>query len=311
MRELNKKSKKKRMKEAKSENSIFIASPPSQLSNLRISPPRILLAMPRKAVIIATSASELSGEPTGTWLEEVAAPYYLFQGDGLEVVISSVVGGDVPVDAKSRSADFYTAAAKRFDADPEATKKLKNSVPVADLIEQLKEAGGKGEDSIAVVFVAGGHGIVADYDDPNLTRALEAAAASGSTVVAAVCHGVAALLPVKRASDGRPLLEGRSATCFSNEEEDAVGMTGKMPAALPSLEDAVKKACGDAGLYSKAAEAWGVCVVAEGKVVTGQNPASSAGTALAALAALGAGEAAEGGKGQEEEEKKDGGGACC
>lgn len=251
--------------------------------------------MPRKAVIIATSASSLSGEPTGTWLEEVAAPYYLFQGDGLDVVIASVKGGEVPVDAKSRGEGFYTDAAKRFDADPDATKKLKESVPVADLIGDSSE--------IALVFVAGGHGIVSDYADPNLTRALEAAAASG-TVVAAVCHGVAALLPVK-SSDGKLLLEGRSATCFSNDEEDAVGMTSKMPADLPSLEDDVKKSCGDPGRYSKAAEPWGVCVVAEGKVVTGQNPASSAGTALAALAALGAGEAAEA------EEKKKDGGACC
>ena len=267
--------------------------------------------MPRKAVIIATSASTLSGDPTGTWLEEVAAPYYVFQGDGLDVVIASVAGGEVPVDAKSRGEGFLTAAAKRFDADPEATKKLKESIPVADLIEPLSSSSSsskkEGEDSsIAVVFVAGGHGIVADYNDASLTRALEAAAASGSVVVASVCHGVAALLPVRRA-DGKPLLEGRSATCFSNEEEDAVGMTSKMPADLPSLEDAVKRACGDAGRYSKAAEAWGVCVVAEGKVVTGQNPASSTGTALAALAALGAGEAAEA---EEGGEKKDGG-ACC
>lgn len=259
--------------------------------------------MPRKAVLIATSASSLSGEPTGTWLEEVAAPYYLLQGDGLDVAIASVKGGEVPVDAKSRGGDFYTSAAKRFDADPEATKKLKESVPVADLIEPLSSK------EIALVFVAGGHGIVSDYNDEDLTRALEAAAASGA-VVAAVCHGVAALLPVKRAasSDGKLLLEGRSATCFSNDEEDAVGMTSKMPADLPSLEDAVKKACGDPGRYSKAAEPWGVCVVAEGKVVTGQNPASSAGTALAALAALGAGEAAA--KAAAEGGKKDGG-ACC
>lgn len=256
--------------------------------------------MPRKAVIIATSASTLSGEATGVWLEEVAAPYYIFKDDGLDVVIASVKGGEVPVDAKSRGEGFYTDAAKRFDADPDATKKLKESVPVADLVE-----GNSSE--IALVFVAGGHGIVSDYADPDLTRALEAAAASGA-VVAAVCHGVAALLPVKRVAssdDGKLLLEGRSATCFSNEEEDAVGMTAKMPADLPSLEDAVKKACGDPGRYSKAAEPWGVCVVAEGKVVTGQNPASSAGTALAALAALGAGEAAEA------EEKKKDGGACC
>ena len=263
--------------------------------------------MPR-AVIIATSASELSGAPTGTWLEEVAAPYYLFQGEDSidDVVIASVRGGEVPVDAKSRGEGFYSAAAKRFDADPEATRKLKESVPVTDLIEshsiRSKEGGEEGEDQVVLVFVAGGHGIVDDFDDPNLTRALEAAAASGKVVIAAVCHGVAALLPVKR-PDGKLLLEGRSATCFSDAEEDAVGMTSKMPERLRSLEGAVKKACGDEQRFSKAAEDWGVCVVAEGKVVTGQNPASSTGTALAALAALGAGEAAEA-----EGEKKD---ACC
>ena len=262
--------------------------------------------MPRKAVIVATSAASLSGVSTGTWLEEVAAPYYLFKGDSLDVVIASPKGGAVPVDEKSRGEGFYTAAAKRFDADPEATRKLRESVPVADLVEALSSSSSPSkEDQIVLVFVAGGHGIVDDFDAPDLTRALEAAAASGSVVVAAVCHGVAALLPVKR-PDGKPLLEGRSATCFSNEEEDAVGMTAKMPERLRSLEDAVKEACGDENKYSKAAEAWGVCVVAEGKVVTGQNPASSTGTALAALAALGAGEAAEG-KG----EGKEGGGACC
>ena len=262
--------------------------------------------MARKAIIISTSASSLSGEPTGTWLEEVAAPYYLFQGDGLDVVIASVKGGAAPVDAKSRGEGFYTDAAKKFDADPEATKKLRESVPVADLIESLSSSSSKDADEIVLVFVAGGHGIVEDFDDPNLTKALEAAAASsGKIVVAAVCHGVAALLPVKR-PDGKLLLEGRSATCFSNEEEDAVGMTSKMPERLPSVEDAVKRACGDPEKFSKAGENWGVCVVAEGRVVTGQNPASSTGTALAALAALGAGEGKE-----EEGKKKDGGSACC
>ena len=264
--------------------------------------------MPRKAVIIATSADSLSGVPTGTWLEEVAAPYYLFQGDdSMDVIIASIKGGEVPVDEKSRGNGFYTAAAKRFVADPEATKKLKESVPVADLIEALssKEGAGGGEDgsSVAVVFVAGGHGIVADFDDPNLTKALEAAAANGRTVIAAVCHGVAAFLPVKL-PDGKPLLEGKPATCFSNEEEDAVSMTSKMPEKLKSLEDAVKRVCGDSERYSKAGEAWGVCVVAEGKLVMGQNPASSTGTALAALAALGAAGAGEAG-GKEKE------GACC
>lgn len=260
--------------------------------------------MPRTAVIIATSASSLSGAPTGTWLEEVAAPYYLFQGDGLDVVIASPVGGEVPVDEKSRGEGFYTAAAKRFDADPEATKKLKESIPVADLVDVLsgEKEEKEGDSGVAVVFVAGGHGIVADYDDPNLTKALEAAVANGRTVVAAVCHGVAALLPVKL-PDGKPLLEGKPATCFSNEEEEAVSMTSKMPENLKSLEDAVKKVCGGGDRYSKAGEPWGVCVVAEGKLVTGQNPASSTGTALAALAALGAGEA--GGSDKEE------GGACC
>lgn len=288
--------------------------------------------MPRKAVIIATSADKLSDSLTGVWLEEVASPYYMFQGDGLDVVIASPKGGvrfffplvffplslsfslvlffspcflhlfpfqktkqntqPVPIDEKSRAGDFYTASAKKFDADAEATKKLRESVPVADLVDALLRSSKDEKDddennSIAVVFVAGGHGIVADYDDENLTRALDAAAASEKVVVAAVCHGVAALLPVK-GGDGKPLLEGKPATCFTNEEEDAVGMTSKMPAKLPSLEDAVKRAAAREGLYSKAAEPWAVCVVAEGRLVTGQNPQSSTGTALAALAALAA-----------------------
>ena len=268
--------------------------------------------MPRKAVIIATSASSLSGDPTGTWLEEVAAPYYLFQGDGLDVVIASPKGGEVPVDAKSRGEGFYSAAAKRFDGDAEATKKLKESVAVAGLLGALPgssfssspdESKDSDDDKIAVIFVSGGHGIVEDFDDADLTKFLAAAAATEKVVVAAVCHGVAALLPVKT-PDGKPLLEGRSATGFSNEEEEAVSMAEKMPEKLRSLEDALKKACGDEQRYSKAAEAWGVCVVAEGRVVTGQNPGSSTGTALAALAALGAA-----GGGAQEGEKKEG--ACC
>jgi putative intracellular protease/amidase len=223
-------------------------------------------------LMVLTSHDQLghTGLKTGFWLEELAAPYYVFKDAGARIVLASPQGGQPPLDPKSNEPAFQTAETHRFEADAEATAQLAQTVRL---------------DSVAVgefdaVFYPGGHGPLWDLaEDPASIRLIEGFVAADKPV-GLVCHAPGVLRHVK-APDGRPLAQGKQVTGFANTEEDAVGLSQ----IVPFLVEDMLKAQG--GQYSRGAD-WGVHVVADGLLITGQNPASSADTARRLLAELGA-----------------------
>ncbi len=218
-------------------------------------------------LMVLTSHGQLgaTGKTTGLWLEELAAPYYVFKDAHAEVTLASPAGGQPPIDPNSEQTDSQTEATKRFRADADAMHALASSVKLADVDPNAYDA----------VFYPGGHGPLWDLaDDPDSMRIVENLYARGKPT-AAVCHGVAALRDA-RGPFGLPLLRGKPATGFSNSEELAAGLTSVVPFLV---ENMLK----DAGAtYSKAAD-WQPHVVTSGNLITGQNPASSAAAAKAVL----------------------------
>ncbi|KAL3142602.1 hypothetical protein ABBQ38_002919 [Trebouxia sp. C0009 RCD-2024] len=223
----------------------------------------------KKAVIISTSQATYpnSGDKIGVWAEELMAPYYVFAEAGYDVTIASIKGGEIPVDEASLQGDFKTADVTKFWADDIKMKLLKESVA-------LDSISGKEYD---IVFVPGGHGIM--FDGPGnkkLAAVLTEAYASGK-VIAAVCHGPAGMVDAT-GSDGKSVFNGKRVTGFCNTEEEAVGKTDKVPFLL---EDRMK-ALG--GKYEKKGD-WNDFSITDGRLVTGQNPQSSASTARKAVEA--------------------------
>lgn len=224
-----------------------------------------------KVLIVLTSHDELgnTGEKTGFWLEELAAPYYVFRDAGAEVTLASPQGGQPPLDPKSASPDFQTEATRRFEADPEARAALASTHRLAGLAIADYDA----------VFYPGGHGPLWDLaGDAHSIALIEAAIAAGKPV-GAVCHAPAVLRDVQ-GPDGAPLVRGKAVTGFSNSEEAAVALTDVVPFLVEDMLVA------KGGRYSRGAD-WTPHVVRDGLLVTGQNPASSAPTAQALLDMLG------------------------
>ncbi len=226
--------------------------------------------MVMKILIVLTSHGELgnTGEKTGFWIEEFAAPYYVFYDAGAEIVLASPRGGQPPIDPKSDAPENQTEATKRFKGD-DALQAL-----LADT-RKLSEVSASDFDA---VFFPGGHGPLWDLSsDPDSLRLIGDFWKNGKPV-AAVCHAPAVLL---NATDetGAPLVRGRKVTGFANSEEAAVQLTDVVPFLL---EDELRNR---GGQYSKT-EDWGVHVVRDGLLITGQNPASSEEAAEQLLALL-------------------------
>jgi putative intracellular protease/amidase len=225
----------------------------------------------KKVLIVLTSHSELgnTGRKTGFWLEELAAPYYVFKDAGMEVVLASPKGGQPPLDPKSNEPSSQTDVTRRFEADPAAKAQLAATLRL-DTIDQ------SGFDT---VFYPGGHGPLWDLaEDKHSIALIESFLAAGKPV-ALVCHAPGVLRHVKTPA-GRPLVEGKKVTGFTNTEEAGVGLTE----VVPFLVEDMLKANG--GIYSKG-EDWAPYVVSDGLLITGQNPASSAAGAEALLERLG------------------------
>lgn len=225
-----------------------------------------------KILMVLTSHGELgdTGKPTGLWLEELASPWYVFKDAGAEVALASPRGGKPPVDPSSEGGDRQTDATRRFQADAQAQQALAHTHKLADIDAAAFDA----------VFYAGGHGPLWDLADSEPSRLLIDRIYAAGKPVAAVCHGLAAL---KNALGpfGLPLVRGKPVTGFSNSEERAAGLADAVPF---QIEDMLKE---DGGEYSKAAD-WQPHVVVSENLITGQNPASSAGVAKAILQQLAA-----------------------
>lgn len=213
--------------------------------------------------MVMTSHDRLgeTGQPTGVWLEELAAPYYVFQQAGYDVVMASPQGGPPPLDPKSLETAALTDAARRFLEDPQAQSLFRSTLPLSEVRSHQAQA----------LFFPGGHGPLWDLaEDPDCRRLVETFAQERKPI-GAVCHGPAVL---RRAQtpDGSPLVAGRELTGFSNSEEEAVGLTRVVPFAL---EDELVRL---GARYSRG-EDWQAYMVMDGRLVTGQNPASSEGCA--------------------------------
>ena len=226
-----------------------------------------------KILIVLTSHSELgnTGEKTGFWIEEFAAPYYVLHDAGAEIVLASPKGGQPPIDPKSDSPENQTPATKRFHAD-EALK--------AKLSESLKLSGVQ-EGDYDAVFYPGGHGPLWDLAVDKSSISLIESFYQHNKPVAFVCHSPAALVNVK-AANGDPLVKGKEVTGFSNTEEEAVQLTDVVPFLL---EDELKNL---GATYSKGAD-WSSYVKKDGLLITGQNPGSSEEAAKLLLETLYAG----------------------
>lgn len=223
-----------------------------------------------KILIVATSAETLkNGVSTGLWLEELAAPYYLFKDAGYEVDIATPKGGKTPLDPNSIAADALTDIPKKF---------YHNTGDMGILNNAHKLSSVKDLSAYKAVFIPGGHGAVVDLpDNPDVQRVLIDFTESGK-VVGSVCHGPVAFNHVKL-SNGDFLAKGKKVTGFSNTEEKTVGKVDAVPW---SLEDELKKEGAD---YSKKGD-WEEYVVVDGKLVTGQNPMSSRAVGEAILKVL-------------------------
>jgi putative cofactor-binding repeat protein len=224
-----------------------------------------------RILMVLTSHDRLgdTGKPTGFWLEEFAAPYYVLRDAGVDVTLATPKGGQPPVDPKSDEPGSETPAMKRFRSDLEAQRALANTVKLSSV----------SADDYDAVFYPGGHGPLWDLaEDRDSIALIERLYAAGKPV-AAVCHGPAVLRRAK-GPDGAPLVKGKTVTGFTNTEEAAVELTKVVPFLV---EDALKA---NGGRYSRA-EDWASHAVVDGNLITGQNPASSEATAKALLEALG------------------------
>ncbi len=214
-------------------------------------------------LMIVTSFSEIApGEPTGLWLEELAAPYMEFKGRGFKISVASIQGGKAPIDPRSKPTP------EQKEAWTEAIEALDNTVPVASIEPTNFDA----------VFIPGGHGTMFDFpDSEDLHKALRAFTEQDK-VIATMCHGPASLVGVTL-EDGTPLVAGKIVTSFTNEEESAAGFKDKMPFLLENRLRAL-------GAKFVEEPNWSNHVQVDGKLITGQNPQSSKDTALAVIDAL-------------------------
>src|SRR5215471_17547481 len=212
-----------------------------------------------KILMVITSHDQLgnTGRKTGFWLEELAAPYFLFKDSGADITLASPMGGRPPLDPKSNEPEFRTDLTRRFEKDAAAEAQLDKTVRL-DSVKQ---------EDFDTVFYPGGHGPMWDLaEDKNSVKLIESFLAAGKPI-ALVCHAPGALRHVKT-PDGKPLVQGKQVTGFTNGEEEAVGLTKVVPFLV---EDELINL---GAVFSKVKN-WGVHTAVDGQLVTGQNPASS------------------------------------
>lgn len=223
-----------------------------------------------KILIVLTSHSDLgtTGEKTGFWIEEFAAPYYVLADAGVQITIVSPEGGQPPIDPKSALESSQTDATRRFNHDAVLKEKLAHTLKLSDVNAKDYDA----------VFYPGGHGPLWDLAVDKNSIAIIEAFYNQQKPVAFVCHAPGALIHAKL-PNGDPLVKGKEVTGFSNDEEEVVGLTKVVPFLL---EDEMKKL---GGHYSKG-DNWGSYVKVDGLLITGQNPASSEAAAKVLLEKL-------------------------
>jgi putative intracellular protease/amidase len=228
-----------------------------------------------KILMVLTSHDQLgnTGRKTGFWLEEFAAPYFVFRDAGVDLTLASPKGGQPPVDPKSDLPENQTPAMARFKKDDVAQKALANTRRLADM---------KAED-FDTVFYVGGHGPMWDLAESADSIALLESFYNSDKPIALVCHSPGTLRHVKY--EGEPLVKGKRVTGFTNEEEEEVKLTKVVPFLV---EDELKRL----GAKFEKVPNWQPFSIVDGRLVTGQNPASSTSAAQSLLKLLAAEKAA-------------------
>lgn len=217
----------------------------------------------RKVLIVTTSHAELgnTGHRTGVWLEELAAPYYALREAGAEVTVASIKGGEIPFDPRSTGEEQSDVpvpeTARRFLADPGAMAAAKDS-PSIDEVDAA---------SFDAIFLPGGHGAMWDMPGNATLAQTVGSLFDAGKIVSAVCHGPAGLVSAKR-RDGRPVVDGKRVNCFTNAEEEAVGLTDVVPFLLETR-------LRELGGRFEGASDWQPFAVGDRNLITGQNPMSS------------------------------------
>lgn len=219
-----------------------------------------------KILMVLTSHGILgnTGKPTGFWLEEFTAPYYVFRDSGQQITVASPKGGQPPIDPKSDDPANQTDSMTRFKGDKAAQAVLASTAKLSDM---------KSSD-FDTVFYSGGHGPMWDLAEDPVSIDLIESFYAGNKPVAAVCHAPGVFRHVKY--KGEPLVKGKRVTGFTNEEEEEVQLTTVVPFLV---EDELKRL---GGLYEKLPN-WKVFTITDGRLVTGQNPASSTAAARSLL----------------------------
>lgn len=212
-----------------------------------------------RILMVVTSADRMGNapEPTGSWLEEVAAPYYTFMDAKCEVTVASPLGGKAPLDPKSLTEEYQTASTRRFEVDVKAQRALDCTIKLSVIDAANYDA----------VFFAGGHGTMEDFPRDASVKAMVEAFYRAGKPVASVCHGPACLVGAMNAR-GEPIVASHRFTCFSNEEERMIGVDMLVPFLLES------KLAEQGGTPSMATP-FAAHVVADRQLITGQNPASA------------------------------------
>jgi putative intracellular protease/amidase len=211
-----------------------------------------------KILMVITSHDKLgnTGRKTGLWLEEFAAPYFVFRDAGVNITLASPKGGQPPIDPKSDLPENQTPAMTRYKKDKEAQKAFANTAKLADM---------RAED-FDTVFYPGGHGPMWDLAESPTSIALLESFYNSGKFIALVCHAPGVLHHVK--FQGKPLVKGKRVTGFTNSEEEAVQLTKVVPFLV---EDELKRL----GAHFEKAANWQSFAIVDGHLITGQNPASS------------------------------------
>lgn len=222
-----------------------------------------------KILMVVTSHDKLgtTGKKTGFWLEEFCAPYFTFLDAACLVTVASPKGGTPPLDPVSDTPEGQTDLTRRFKTDPKAQAVLANTVKLSDVKARDYDA----------IFYPGGHGPMWDLAEDPISNTLIETFYSAGKPVAAICHAPAVLRHAM--FNGEPIVKGKRVTGFTNSEEEAVHLTKVVPFLV---EDELKRL---GGKFEKVAD-WQSFVIVDGRLITGQNPASSKAAAEALVKLL-------------------------
>jgi putative intracellular protease/amidase len=221
------------------------------------------------AMILTSHGAMDNGTPTGAWLEEIAQPYFSLQDREAQISVFSILGGLVPIDPHSLlERGKNPASVERFLGDADAMHQLEHSRPLATLDVTKYE----------VLFTPGGHGTMWDFpDNAWLGEKITQAWARGA-IVASLCHGPASLIGPTDIS-GKPLVAGKRLTCFTDHEERAAGLDKAVPFML-------ERRLRSLGAHVECGPNFMPHAIREGRLITGQNPQSSAKVAELAIEAI-------------------------